>query len=221
MKSIAVLCLLALLLGGCATVPFQKTELTPLAEEDPRNLVERFQARNADSFQLLTSVVFEYNWRKFSGLGYVDINARDRAFKVVCLNPLGVKLFEFSGDRNGVVTHYSIADFSKYGDVAAVVGNDIRRIYFDLVPSPEALVWKRKYRVSFRQAYDQGFLEYVFAGQKGDLIEKNYYDDSGIVWQVSYYEYYDQKGNRFPRGIVFQHYQYGYRLIVRHKEFRS
>ncbi len=33
------------------------------------------------------------------------------------MNPMGVKLFELSGDRHSVTTRYSIADFSRYGDI--------------------------------------------------------------------------------------------------------
>jgi hypothetical protein len=181
-------------------------------------MVERFQKGIPASFQLLTSVVFEYNSRKFAGIGTVQINSSDGAFKVAGMNPMGVKLFELSGDQHGVTSHYSIADFSRYGDIATAVGNDIRRIYFDLVPGPEASIWKRKYKLIFRQSSGPGSLEYIFAGTWGDLIEKNYYEDSGLVWRISYYEYRDQDGKRWPQGIVFMNYQYGYRLTIRQKE---
>ncbi len=212
--------IILLFLFGCSAVPFQETERVPLAQ-NPQSLIEHFQTGILDSFQLLNTVVFEYNWRKFSSIGYVDINRRDKTFKVVCLNPLGVKLFELSGDRDSVKNLYTIAAFTRYGDVTTVVGNDIRRIYFDLLPSPEARIWKRKYSISFRQPSGPGTLEYVFAGASGDLIEKNYYNDAGIAWRVSYYEYREQNGKRFPWGILFLNYQYHYRLTVRQKEFRS
>ncbi len=217
----SILVFLLVFITGCSAVPFQETALVSLDREDPWSVVERFRTRTPDSFQLLTTVVFEYNSRKFSGIGAVQINRADRVFKVAAMNPMGVKLFELSGDQNSVATHYAIADFSQYGDFATAIGSDIRRIYFDLVPGPEAKIWKRKHKLIFRQSSGQGFIEYVFAGGPGDLIEKNYYEDDGIVWKASYYEYRDQDGKRWPQGIVFIHYQYGYRLIVRQKEFRS
>ena len=221
MKNSALFIILVLLAGGCGTVPFQETARAPLSSEKPESLVERFQAHMPVSFQLLNSIVFEYNWRTFAGISYVDINGQDKVFKVVCLNPMGVKLFELSGDQNSVTNHYTIAAFTRFGDVAAVVGNDIRRIYFDLLPTPEARIWKSKYTIRFRQSAGSGHLEYVFAGTAGDLIEKNYYDDSGLLWRASYYEYREQDGKRFPRGVVFLNYQYGYRLTVKHREFHS
>jgi hypothetical protein len=221
MKKIVPLFILMLIAAACHPVPFQKPVLVPLSSGQPQNIVERFQASLPDSFQLLNTVVFEYNWRTFSGIGYIDINRQDKLFKVVCLNPMGVKLFELSGDQNTITNHYTIAAFTRYGDMTTAVGNDIRRIYFDLVPSAEARIWKRKYSVSFRQSSGSGTMEYIFAGAAGDLVEKNYYDDSGLSWRVSYYEYREQNGKRFPQGIIFVQYQYGYRLTVRQKELHS
>jgi hypothetical protein len=213
-----LIAILHVLVAACVRVPFQETKLVSLDSEDPHSMVERFQKGIPASFQLLTSVVFEYNSRKFAGIGTVQINSSDGVFRVAGMNPMGVKLFELSGDRHRVTSHYSIADFSRYGDIATAVGNDIRRIYFDLVPGPEASIGKRKYKLIFRQASSPGSLEYIFAGAGGDLIEKNYYEDNGLVWRISYYEYRDQDGKRWPQGIVFLNYQYGYRLTIRQKE---
>ncbi len=218
MIRLVLLLILQLFITGCSTVPFQETRLVSLESEDPWNMVERFQKSIPASFQLLTSVVFEYNSRKFYGIGTLQVNRPDGVFRVAGMNPMGVKLFELSGDQHGVTSQYTIADFSRFGDIAAAVGNDIRRIYFDLVPRPEASLWKRRYKLIFRQPSGPGFLEYVFAGTGGDLIEKNYYEESGIVWKSAYYEYQEQDGKRWPRGIVLIHYQYGYRLTVRQKE---
>jgi hypothetical protein len=217
----SILVFILVFIIGCSTVPFQETAPVTLDLGDPWSVVERFQTRTPDSFQLLTTVVFEYNSRTFSGIGAVNINRADRVFKVAAVNPMGVKLFELSGDQNSVTTHYAIADFSRFGDFATAIGGDIRRIYLDLLPRPEAKCWKRKYRLIFRQSSGPGFLEYVFAGQGGDLIEKNYYEDDGIVWNASYYEYRDQDGKRWPQGIVFNHYRHGYRLVVRQKELHA
>ena len=219
MKKFLLLIIVFLAVNGCSTVPFRETERVPLANESPQVLVLRFRARMPDSFQLLNSIVFEYNSRTFAGIGYLAIDRRNSVFSVACLNPMGVKLFELSGDRNSVTDRYTIAALNRFGDITAVVGNDIRRIYFDLVPSTEARVSKGKNTVRFRQPAGGGHVEYVFAGADGDLIEKNYYDDDGIVWRASYYEYREQQdGKRSPLGIVFLHYNYGYRLTVRQKE---
>ena len=208
-----------MLLVGCAHVPFEETALVPLDAADPQGVVERFQANTPGNYQLLSSVVFEYSGRRFSALSTVQINGTDRVFKVAGMNPMGVKLFELSGDQQSVTTQYAIAAFTQVRGYCSGRGKDIRRIYFDLVPAPEAKIWKRTYKLIFRQPSGPGFLEYVFGGAGGDLMEKNYYENNGIVWRAAYYEYRDQDGKRWPQGVVFTHYDYGYRLTVRHKEF--
>ncbi len=208
------------LAAGCVHVPFQEAGLVPLQDRDPGSVVESFRAGSPVSFQLLNTVVFEYNSRKFSGIGSLEVDGMAQTFKLAAMNPMGVKLLELSGDRQRITTVYAMPALNRYGDLGTTVGNDIRRMYFDLIPGPEAVLWKRKYKLLFRQPSGQGFLEYVFAGERGDLIEKNYYEDQGIVWRVSYYEYHAESGRRVPRGIVFIHYDHRYRLTVRNKEFR-
>jgi hypothetical protein len=215
------LALILLLVAGCARAPFRDTALVPQESSDPRVVVERFRSGNPESFQLLNTIVFEYNWFSFGGIGFVEINAADHFYKVACMNHMGVKLFEVSGNRNGVLSQSAIGPLADRGDIARAVGNDIMRIYFDLVPGPHARIWKRRKKLFFQESSGNGRLEYVFAGERGDLIEKNYYDDDGIVWRASYYEYRDQSGKRWPQGIVFINYQYGYRLTVRQKELRT
>jgi hypothetical protein len=149
----------------------------------------------------------------------VQVNSETGVFRAAGMNPMGVKLFELSGDSRAVTSHYAIEAFARYGDIATAVGNDIRRIYFDLVPGKEAKIRKKTNKLVFRQSAGSGIVEYLFAGADGDLIEKKYYEDNGIRWRVSYYEYHDQQGKRWPQGVVFINYEHGYRLTVRNKEF--
>lgn len=210
---------LLLFAAGCSSVPFQPTELVPLEIGDPWTMVQRFQERMPQRYQLLNTVVFEYNFRRFSGIGTVHVDSVNGMFQAAGMNPMGVKLFELSGDRGSVTSRHAIEALAKYGDIATAVGNDIRRIYFDLVPGKDARVRKRTSKLVFRQPAGSGFLEYVFGGAGGELIEKKYYDENGIRWRAAYYEYRDQQGKRWPQGVVFTSYEFGYRLTVRNKEF--
>ncbi len=199
-------------------IPVQ--EATSEAEKpvEPYVVVERFRSAIPETFQLLNTVVFEYNGRKFLGLGTLEIDAKKHIFNVACLNPMGVKLFELAGNDRTVTTRYAIGVLLQYGDIAAAVSNDIRRIYFNLFPSSTASVWKRRHYIHFSQVWDAGSVEYVFSGPRWDLAEKRYYEDHVIAWQVSYNGYREFKGKRFPQDIVLVNYQYGYRLTVHHKE---
>jgi len=221
MVRLATLLIGVLLVAGCAHVPFQETKRVSFASVEPKSVVEQFKANSPVNFQLLNSVVFEYSWKTFMGIGYIDINRQDSTFKVVCLNPLGVQLFELSGDRNNIVTHNAMPALMQYGDLPTAVGNDIRRIYFDLFPSEKARVWKGKYKVNFWQPYDSGVMEYEFAGEGRQLVEKVYYENDEIIWRISYYEYVVRNGKHYPQGIIMTNYRYGYQLTVRQKELFS
>jgi hypothetical protein len=216
-----VILLVVMCIAGCAHVPFQETELVSFESVEPREVVEQFKSHSPESFQLLNSVVFEYSWNSFMGIGYIDVNRQNGLFKVVCLNPLGVQLFELSGDRDTIVTHNAMPALTQYGDLPTAVGNDIRRIYFDLLPSERARTWKSKYKINFWQPHGLGVMEYEFAGKGRELVEKVYYENDEIIWRISYYEYSEQNGKHYPQGIIMMNYKYGYQLTVRQKELYS
>lgn len=214
------LLLMALLLAGCASVPFRETPPAVMDAVEPQRMLEQYRQELPEHFQLLSSVVFDYRWRAFTGIGMVEIDRPAQTFRIVCLNPMGVKLFELSGDAQSTTAHFVIPPLLEQGgDFPGTVGNDLRRIYFDMLPAPEASVARQTHAIIFRQPAESGFLEYVFAGPAGDLVEKRYYDENDdLVWRVSYYEYRKENGKRYPRGIILANYRHGYRLTVRPKE---
>lgn len=216
----AGLLLAALLFAGCATVPFREAPPTVMAAVDPQRMLEQYRRELPEQFQLLSSVVFDYRWRAFAGIGMVEIDRPAKTFRIVCLNPMGVKLFELSGDARNTQAHFVIPPLLEQGgDFPGTIGNDLRRIYFDMLPAPDASVTRQKYAIIFRQPAESGFLEYVFAGPGEDLVEKRYLDENDdLVWRVSYYEYRKENGKRYPQGIILANYRHGYRLTVRPKE---
>jgi len=187
---------------------------------NPWALVEEFRKISPDNFRIINTIVFKYNWNKFSAIGYIDVNAGEKTFKAVCINPMGVKLFELTGDKDKVDSRFVMEQFSRKGNFAGTVGKDIRRIYFDLTPSSEALVNKEKLKVVFSEPAGAGILEYIFASSAGFLIEKNYYEDGILNWRVSYYEYRQKDGKNYPSGIILENYRYGYSLTIKLKEIR-
>ena len=221
MKRFASGLLVAILVAGCTSIPFQETSFVSMESVDPQAVLKSFSDRSLERFQLLNTIVFQYRFNQFMALGYIDINTNEKSFMVTSINPMGVKLFELSGDKDGVVSHFVMPELAKRGDVAAFVGMDIKRIYFDLIPSPEAKIEKKKFKIIFRQSFGLGIMEYVFAGVNGNLIEKKYYENDTLIWRVSYYEYLQDKGKLYPKGIVFKSYKYGYSLIVKLKEIRG
>jgi hypothetical protein len=100
------------------------------------------------------------------------------------------------------------------------VGEDIRRIYFDNLPSREAKIEKEKLRIIFSQPRGLGLMRYVFAGSQKMLIEKSYFEKGRCAWRVYYYEYRREQDKFYPAAIILKNYRFGYNLIVRFKEVR-
>ncbi|RJR16572.1 MAG: hypothetical protein C4581_09660 [Nitrospiraceae bacterium] len=213
--------ILIICLYGCSSVPFQKTAYVPLQTEDPWKLVEHFSESSPADFQVMNTIVFEYNWNKFSAIGYIYVDTVEKTFRVVCMNPMGVKLFELSGDKDRIVPHFVLEQFSRKGNFAVTVGEDIKRIYFDLIPSADARVSSRRHKVTFSEPAGAGTMEYIYAGAGGYLVEKNYYEDSAMNWGISYYEYMEKNGRIYPGGIILNNYKYSYSLTVRLKEVQT
>lgn len=207
-----------LFVAGCESIPFQKAPDRPYSSIDPAAVRERFKENIPVNLRLLNTIVFEYSWKKFSGLGFVDVDTAGRTFTLVCINQMGVKLFELSLDKYGIKTHFALPEFTSNGNFAKMVGEDIKRIYFDLVPSENAEVDRKKSSVVFIQQEGEGTAEYVFSGPDQYLTEKTYYENGAPVWRVSFYEYQSKNGRIYPVGTVLKNYIYGYRLIVRLKE---
>jgi hypothetical protein len=133
---------------------------------------------------------------------------------------MGIKLFELSGDKDSVRTNFVLKELMRMGDLPRIVGEDIRRIYFDNIPSEKATVQKDKRRVIFSEPSGAGIIRYVFAGRDLGLIEKKYYEKKRLLWSVFYYEYRQDHGKFYPGGIILRNHRFGYNLVVRLKEVR-
>ncbi len=222
MRTFLLAGLVVWVLSACATsMPFKEPVLGPLANTDPQAVIDRFRSAAPDEFRLVSTIVFDYHWFTVSGIGYVEIDRVGGRYKVVCMNQLGVKLFEFEGDRNGLVRQYAIEPLARAGNVAEAVGKDIQRIYLDLTPSSVSRRRSGKNTLIVRERAGEGSIDYEFAGPDGNLLKKTYREDHRAVWRVSYYDYQEKNGKLYPAGIIFANYRYGYRLIVRQREIRD
>ena len=218
MKRLAFVLLMLFLMTGCESIPFKKTLDEPYSSVDPAMVRERFQAGIPERLRLLNTIVFEYNWKTFSAIGFVDVNTAERTCTLVSINQMGVKLFELSIDKDSANTLFALPEFTSKGNFGKMVGEDIKRVYFDLVPSKEAEVDRKKFSVIFRQQEREGTAEYVFSGPDQYLTEKAYYEKGTPVYRVSFYEYISKDGKIYPGGTILKNYLYGYRLIIRLKE---
>lgn len=206
------------LLAGCAEMPFRPPETVPMEGREPSAVVQGFREATPESFSQLNSIVFEFAGQKFLGIGFLEIDRRERTFRVICLNPMGVKLFDLSGNDRGTTMNFAIEPLAGLGNIAAAVGHDIRRIYFDHIPPENATPRMGRDRLVYGGGTPLGYQEHIFAGAGGDLVEKRLYDDQLISWRVGYYDYRERGGKRSPGGIVITDYRSGYQLTIREKE---
>ena len=207
---------------ACSGVPFREPDLVPLEGVDPERVREDFAVALPVAFRVVNTVTFEFKGRAFAAIGYTDVDTSRRTFTVVGLHPAGaVKLFEVSGDSETARSSFALEEFSARGDLAGAIGDDTRRIYFDRLPSPDARASTDRTRIFFRQDEGGGELEYVFAGSEGLLVEKRYYENGRKRWTASYYEYRRKDGKLYPDGIILEHHEYGYRLVLRLREIKS
>ena len=208
-------------IAGCASAPFEKTLDARVVNIDPSNAVNEFKTSSPVNFRMLQTITFQYGPMAFSGLGFAEVDNKERTFSVVCMNHMGVKIFEVYGNEEEIRAPFVMDELKRGGNVALAVGEDIKRIYFDLVPAAGAVAEKEKYRIIFRQPSGRGMMEYAFAGIGYRLVEKTFYEENIAVWRVSYYEYREDKDRIYPGGIVMDNFRYSYRLIIRLKEIYS
>jgi len=215
-----VLWLLGLL--SCRTAPFEEIPLVSVADFDPTEIRDRFARRIPASFRIVNTVSFGFRGHSAVVIGYTEVDTARRTFTVVGLLPAGgVTLFELSEDSEVVDQGFFGEEFTQRREFAQVVREDTRRMYFDRIPGPAAKISKERSRILFREQVRTGEIEYVFAGARPVLVAKRYYEDGRNVWSASYYEYVEQAGKLYPSGIVLEHHDYRYRLVVRLKEIRS
>jgi len=205
---------------GCRSIPFKNIDYVALDDVNPDNLRQEFKDSLAQKLEVINSIVFEYQWHSFSALGYTQLDLEQNTFRVSCMNPVGIKLFELTGDKNTINPNFVLKELLQRGDLPRAVGEDIRRIYFDLWPSAGAKIEKEKYRIIFTQPSGTGLMQYVFAGPHHWLIEKHYYEKNRKLWSVFYYDYLIYKGRLYPAGLILRHHRFGYNLIIRLKEVR-
>lgn len=206
---------------GCSSLPFKNIDYVALDDVNPENLRQEFKTALAQKLEIINSIVFEYKWQSFSALGYTQLDLENNTFQVSCMNPVGIKLFELTGNRSQIKPIFVLNELLQRGDLPRAVGEDIRRIYFDLIPSAQAKIEKEKYRIIFSQPSGAGKMQYIFAGPQHWLVEKHYSEKNRKVWSVFYYDYLMDQNKLYPAGLILKHHRFGYNLVIRLKEVRS
>jgi hypothetical protein len=220
-RPLILLLLAVAVLPACSSIPFEETELCPVDGFDPKEVRTEFAAALPEAFTLVNTVVFEYLWHSMSALGMLAVDAEEDTFTLVCLTAVGFKIFEISGEGEETTCVLTLKEIASEEEMAEALGQDIRRIYFDLVPMAEAEVEKDDDLLLYSHPSGENHVEHDFGGKDALLLEKRHYDDGDLTTRVRYYEYVDREGLFYPGGVVLDNRRFGYRLIVRLKEIRD
>jgi len=223
MKNALLACVLIFHVCGCTTIAFEKPAAADMKGVLPDDLLERFGERLFPRFTLLNSLVFQFGFsNRISALGYISVDREKGTFHVVCMSPVGVKLFEVSGDETSIAKQFAIGDFGRNPYFIRAVAEDIRRVYFDLLPPENAPVYRGSHRMYFYS--ETGPAEetvYRFGSPEHVLLDKTRLRNQEGLWRVSYYDYRSTPEGLLPAGTVLENWEYGYRITIRLKDIRQ
>jgi hypothetical protein len=209
---------LVLLLTGCRSLPFDPPERADYRSVDPQAMVDEFDATVAKDFELLQSVVFEFFGKTMTGMGYLVVDDATDSYMLSCMTPTGIKLFEFRGEGDQVEALFLPPQLEKVQEqFIDAVAQDIREIYLDWVPSPDAGVKRKKYEVVWKE----GRRRYIFAGPDRTLAEKQARNGWRVTSRIHYFKYEKFDGKWVPMAVVLENRIFHYRLILRVKSVQS
>ena len=217
MKQSVLILLSAFFLSGCASVPFKAAPRTAPGTNSAETVRAAFSRTQDSNYEALQSVVFQMFGMKMTGLGYLSVDEKTSTFALSCMTPMGMKLFDIQGQGDTVEAVFALPQFGKKENLARTVGLDLKRTYFDNLPTEKAEIRREKDRLVFVQRQADGRTEYDFGGPNQLLLEKRVYEGRKLVCRIRYYEYEPQDGFFYPHGIVLENRKYHYRLILRLK----
>ena len=208
------------LLAGCAQEPFAREPLPDLNGPDPRLIRDTFALALPKHFISDDTVIIDAPFNHdFAFLGVLEVNRPAQEFEFVALNQVGLKLFQLGGNPRGVQVQYALGPLNDHKDILTAVGQDLWRMYFDLVPGEASEVDVGRRTVTFSQKSSGGSVEYQFGGDPAVLLQKG---KGGFLfgwqWRVRYFQYRWQTGTLYPRGIVMDNSDFHYRIIVKNRD---
>jgi len=214
---------LLLLFGalGCAPEPFARGPLPVLRAPDATVMRDQVARTIPGNFITDDTVIIHAPFHDIAVLGVVRIDRSAGTFELVGLTQLGVQLFAVGGDQKTIVVRFAIPPLDQQHDLLVSIGQDVRRMYFDLLPSPTAKVEPRRTFVRFSERNEAGTLIYEIGGEPTVLLEKRQAGMFGTLWRVRYFDYTPVPGGLYPRGIVMDNSRYFYRIVVKNRDWQK
>jgi len=207
---------------GCAANEnrpgYKSIALVPVKIIEKENLISNVENMFATDFDLLNSIIFSFHGHEIAAMGYTEVDRKNKSFSVAAISPIGLKLFEMSFSDGKLDTHYVIEHLLKHGDAAKAIGNDIARIYFNIVPKGESEFFINENNYELKENVENGFIKYVYGGTQSLLIKKGFYVKNKLQWEVNYFNYKKINDKILPFGIIFNNKLYKYKLYILTKQ---
>ena len=220
-KNVRPVILLAaiLLCAGCATVP----PSCPAAL--PEVFMQRFAQSLPANFEAMHSVVIgikpHWWWPAIRqvALGCSRVDRATRSYHVICLSPLGMKLFDVACTNGQVRGAFLFTRQGNQEGMVRALGDAVSRVYLDMTPGPHATVIRRGDKLIFQQASGDGRVVYTFSSTNALLRSKDYYEGRRRTMTITYDNYRPAGDRSFPGSMSLRDYRYGYRLDFVLKEY--
>jgi hypothetical protein len=205
---------LLMLSGGCATLPFERTELTPVPPSSAAALTGGLWSSSGLKLLVRQSALFELQGMRVPMVGVMQLDLGRKRARLVGMNDMGVKLYDISVAADSHQAHFVLPELARYPGFAEAVAASVRRIF--LAPNPAADDLLQTAASSYLLSRDNGAcgkLRFTLGGAGNRLLETSCRGPLES-WRVRYYRYRESPGIFFPGGIVLEDDRAGYRLTL-------
>lgn len=222
--------LLLLLVSSCAPAPPQvEMRADCRATATQEELVQRHWLNGSHTWRLRQSALLEMGTRKSALEGFVRLDLKQRAVRLVALNEMGLVVFDLRVDSHTAELMRALPQVREIEGFATGVGASLRRMF--LAPRPaleDRLEHHTHYQRLMRSAYlepeaqAEGEVEFVFdcAGH----LHRTQFHGKDVRWQVVYADYrdYAQEDGRveIPQRIILHNPERRMKLTLNLNEVR-
>ena len=202
---------------GCAGIPFDPIELMPI-EITPQQIIAKNMLVCPDAYTASSAFTFKKFTSEIFVVGYTEIDAAEKKFRVALMNPMGMKVLEISGDQGVFTTHFIVDRLAEIPDVVGIFGTDIERIYFGYVPPKAAEIIIHEDQVEFIEKEGKVAVHYFFGSSDYVLLKKIFYYGGKKACTIQYFDYQMHNDTQYPHGMMLNNHKNKYRLIVKLKD---
>ena len=205
----SIFIVLLLFMTSCRSLP-------PIAPLEAAGIPRAYEQALPVSFKAQQTLVFEFKphwwWPtiRMTALGYATVNRRTGDYAVVCLSPLGMKLFDVARTNGVTATRMMIPAGGDQAAAGKAISDDIGNLYFNLVPPPTAVVKQKGTCLVFRGASS----EHAFNRITGQLVRKEVWTDRSRS-TLTFGDIRQENGRSFPGSMTLVNHAYDYCLRIR------